>query len=336
MQHSSSPSKQKSNEITYIRNKSHQPMVFLENACTETRMLEKRRQMFEISEALEHQKDEFARREDAFRRREDSLRKKDLQLQESLIKFNKFLQDNERKKTRAIKRTADENRNTELKSVESNKKFEKLQEKASNEKVCKDELVKNGKYRTYLSNFVDFMQGTSDEFSEIQDILNRHRTLTETNSQLIEQQKKSVTESELRRAELFQLSRDKVNSILNRNNEIASLQKNLETVTLSTVGMQSMADATYQDVNVKVSELGQVHASVENLFLRLENQAQRYKKKKPVEPLGTTTTSPSTPSGDNDHGKSSISSTINSRKTLEYLETIADYITDYQSITEEW
>mmetsp|Transcript_24217 Transcript_24217/g.27900 ORF Transcript_24217/g.27900 Transcript_24217/m.27900 type:complete len:193 (-) Transcript_24217:856-1434(-) len=104
MQHSSSPSKQKSNEITYIRNKSHQPMVFLENACTETRMLEKRRQMFEISEALEHQKDEFARREDAFRRREDSLRKKDLQLQESLIKFNKFLQDNERKKTRAIKR----------------------------------------------------------------------------------------------------------------------------------------------------------------------------------------------------------------------------------------
>mmetsp|Transcript_24217 Transcript_24217/g.27899 ORF Transcript_24217/g.27899 Transcript_24217/m.27899 type:complete len:196 (-) Transcript_24217:111-698(-) len=180
------------------------------------------------------------------------------------------------------------------------------------------------------------MQGTSDEFSEIQDILNRHRTLTETNSQLIEQQKKSVTESELRRAELFQLSRDKVNSILNRNNEIASLQKNLETVTLSTVGMQSMADATYQDVNVKVSELGQVHASVENLFLRLENQAQRYKKKKPVEPLGTTTTSPSTPSGDNDHGKSSISSTINSRKTLEYLETIADYITDYQSITEEW
>lgn len=32
------------------------------------------------------------RREDAFRRREDALRKKDLELQESLIKFNKFLQ----------------------------------------------------------------------------------------------------------------------------------------------------------------------------------------------------------------------------------------------------
>lgn len=37
----------------------------------------------------------FGRREDAFRRREEALRKKDLELQESLIKFNKFLQARE-------------------------------------------------------------------------------------------------------------------------------------------------------------------------------------------------------------------------------------------------
>ena len=33
-----------------------------------TKLLEKRRQMFEVQEALNAQKDEFARREDAFRR----------------------------------------------------------------------------------------------------------------------------------------------------------------------------------------------------------------------------------------------------------------------------
>lgn len=43
------------------------------------------------------------RREEAFRRREDALRKKDLELQESLIKFNKFLQV---RKYRATKVTA--------------------------------------------------------------------------------------------------------------------------------------------------------------------------------------------------------------------------------------
>lgn len=45
-----------------------------------------------MQEALDAQKEEFARREDAFRRREDALRRKDVELQESLIKFNKFLQ----------------------------------------------------------------------------------------------------------------------------------------------------------------------------------------------------------------------------------------------------
>jgi hypothetical protein len=46
----------------------------------------------QVQEALDAQKEEFARKEEAFRRREEALRKKDLDLQESLIRFNKFLQ----------------------------------------------------------------------------------------------------------------------------------------------------------------------------------------------------------------------------------------------------
>jgi Domain of unknown function (DUF4200) len=57
-----------------------------------TRLLENRRQMFEVQEALSTQKEEFKRREDAFKRREEGLRRKDVVLQESLVKFNKFLQ----------------------------------------------------------------------------------------------------------------------------------------------------------------------------------------------------------------------------------------------------
>ena len=40
-----------------------------------------------------------------FDRREEGLRQKDSELQESLIKFNKFLQENESKRNRAEKRT---------------------------------------------------------------------------------------------------------------------------------------------------------------------------------------------------------------------------------------
>ena len=64
--------------------------LMFDHVSPATRLLEKRRQMFEVQEALNSQKEEFSRREDAFRRREDGLRRKDLELQESLIKFNKF------------------------------------------------------------------------------------------------------------------------------------------------------------------------------------------------------------------------------------------------------
>jgi Domain of unknown function (DUF4200) len=142
--------------------------LVLEHVSPATRLLEKRRQMFEVQEALEQQKQEFARKvkclptpvmisiahagvappphpklaqlklcrskipvqkfagsdqlalnicqllppmqEELFKRREDSLRRKDVELQESLIKFSKFLQENDSKRTRALKKAADEHK----------------------------------------------------------------------------------------------------------------------------------------------------------------------------------------------------------------------------------
>ncbi len=77
------------------RKKSLPDSIMFQHISPATKLLEKRRQMFEVQEALNSQKEEFSRREDAFRRREEGLRRKDLELQESLIKFNKFLQENE-------------------------------------------------------------------------------------------------------------------------------------------------------------------------------------------------------------------------------------------------
>ena len=107
----------------------------LDHVSPATRLLEKRRQMFEVQEALNAQKEDFARREEAFRRREEGLRQKDLELQESLIKFNKFLQENESKRNRAEKRTRDENR-------QANDKEKEIQERTIEYEVMKLECEK--------------------------------------------------------------------------------------------------------------------------------------------------------------------------------------------------
>jgi hypothetical protein len=46
--------------------------------------------------------------EEVFKRREEQLKLKDLELQESLIRFSKFLQENDSKRARAEKKAADE------------------------------------------------------------------------------------------------------------------------------------------------------------------------------------------------------------------------------------
>merc|ERR1719473_2527327 len=86
----------------------HPQQLIFENVSPATRLLEKRRQMYEVQDALESQKARFAKEEEQFKKKEEQLRAKDLQLQHQLIRFNKFLQDNEAKRRRAETRAAEE------------------------------------------------------------------------------------------------------------------------------------------------------------------------------------------------------------------------------------
>merc|ERR1719387_2777026 len=86
----------------------HPQQLFFDNVSPATRLLEKRRQMYEVQDALENHKARFAKEEEQFRKKEEQLRAKDLQLQHQLFRFNKFLQDNEAKRRRAESRATEE------------------------------------------------------------------------------------------------------------------------------------------------------------------------------------------------------------------------------------
>ncbi|CAK9071276.1 unnamed protein product [Durusdinium trenchii] len=96
----------------------HPQQLFFDNVNPATRLLEKRRQMYEVQDALENQKARFAKEEEQFRKKEEQLRVKDLQLQNQLVKFNKFLQDNEAKRRRSETRAHEEAAQIKLKDEE--------------------------------------------------------------------------------------------------------------------------------------------------------------------------------------------------------------------------
>lgn len=54
----------------------------------------------------------------AFKQREEALKRRDLELQDSLLRFTRFLQDNDAKRAKAARRAADEARLRAEKEVE--------------------------------------------------------------------------------------------------------------------------------------------------------------------------------------------------------------------------
>lgn len=241
--------------------------LMFDHVSPATRLLEKRRQMFEVQEALNSQKEEFSRREDAFRRREDGLRRKDLELQESLIKFNKFLQENESKRNRALKRAAEEKKQREMKEKEIEKLEAQLKSKLKEEHLLKEEVEKNLKYQDYLENVVQTM---SKFFPEISDILNRYKTLRDANIYLIEKHKTDEGANDSMQKDYISFKKFKENQMLNESNAIAEMQLILEHGKTRTMRVQGEIDKVTMEASEKSLELGQIISSVGNILERCE------------------------------------------------------------------
>merc|ERR1719390_82421 len=160
-----------------------QQLIF-ENVSPATRLLEKRRQMYEVNDALESQKARFAKEEEQFRKKEDQLRAKDLQLQHQLIRFNKFLQDNEAKRRRAETRAAEEAVQIKQREEEIEELEQQLEESRRTCAELEEEVARNMKFEEFLERVKD----TCDDYSEIQDLVTRYDTLESANKDLMNNQ----------------------------------------------------------------------------------------------------------------------------------------------------
>lgn len=243
--------------------------LVLEHVAPATRLLEKRRQMFEVQENLEAQKQEFHVKEEGFKRREETLKKKDLDLQESLIRFSKFLQENDSKRSRAEKKAADEIKTRLQKEGEIEELAETLRS-LKIERVDTSQIVeKNLSYTKFLESVLDI----ADEYHEIPDLLMRHATLEATNKDLRDADRNYLDMIERSRAELQTYTKEKLDEVLNLNNEIARLKKVLETAERAVVDLAEDRDAALQAASQKTLDHGHVCMATDNLFLRCSKRS---------------------------------------------------------------
>jgi len=255
------------------------PQLTLDHVSPATRLLEKRRQKIEVQEALEAQKADFERREEQFQRREQIIKKKDLELQENLIRFNKFLQENDTKRTRAEKKFVEEERkkNEHTAAIkEYEKEFEKL--KLENEKQ-NEELNKNQKYLTYLEATCE-SQG--DEYGEPLDLQNRHKTLMESNSDLVSRRKEGEECKNLRLIEFRKYQQERSTESQVVNTRIAQMRLQYDDLKQEVSKLEVFVEKSEAEKMDRKHLIGQVEMAVENTFARcvaqttLKSKAEKY------------------------------------------------------------
>lgn len=242
----------------------------MEHVTPATRLLEKRRQMFDVQESLEHQKVEFNRKEDGFKKREQGLKKKDLELQESLIKFSKFLQETDAKRNRADKKSIDERRLRVIKEGDIVSLKALLDELKAEKESTSTVVEKNMRYQKYLEQVLDI----ADQYHEISDLLMRFATLEATNGDLRQQAKGTSETNEATRAELQTYTKTRTDEILNLNNKISRKKKDLEEKERICFALESKKDYAMQAESQKRLQHGQVCMATENLSLRCKDASK--------------------------------------------------------------
>ncbi|KAJ3138758.1 Cilia- and flagella-associated protein 73 [Physocladia obscura] len=218
-----------------------------------TRLLEKRREMLEVENGLTQQKEEFAMKMEALKQRSEELAKKEAQLKESLLKFDKFLKENDAKRNRATKKAIDERKARDQKEGE----IQDLKKQMVSQSVKKDRS----------GQAVDTFLETTEEFGEVKDIISRFDTLAATNQELIDRAREAQEKTERNRSLLINSTEEKNTLILNYNNDIAKLQTRLEEAQMRSAKCQLEWDQTLKNATSKTLELGQIKMAVNNLFL---------------------------------------------------------------------
>eukprot|EP00002_Diphylleia_rotans_P034398 TRINITY_DN7380_c0_g1_i1.p1 TRINITY_DN7380_c0_g1~~TRINITY_DN7380_c0_g1_i1.p1 ORF type:complete len:328 (+),score=100.08 TRINITY_DN7380_c0_g1_i1:57-1040(+) len=229
-----------------------------------TLLLQKKKEMMEIQAMLDKKRDEFNNRMQQCQQKEIELAARQQQIRDQVSKFDKFLKDNDAKRSRANKRAADEIKLREQKESEIIQCHQQLEGMKVQKEVSKGQLERIKRYEKYLMDVAE----TSEENHEINDILMRYDTLTAANADLRESVRKALEEGEMYRIKMQNFIKEAQNEILVYNSEVAIKQQVLEQRAMETVKLEQTMQERENVSKMKARTLGEIKMAISNLYAR--------------------------------------------------------------------
>ncbi|CAM9150943.1 unnamed protein product, partial [Choristocarpus tenellus] len=240
-----------------------------------TLLLKKKKEMREVDDALEFMKDEYNTRMGNCDQREAEFEQKQMEMRDQVLKFEKFIQENDAKRTRAETKAKQEHRILDQRAQELRKLEKELASAMDEERKLKEQRHRLKRYQEYLLGTVS---SSEQDVEEINDLLNRQvttgknriwfHTLSEANKDLMKLCEDGDSAYERRRAETQQYRQDKQNEVLVTNSELNERQIELEQIRGGVKRAEHESEQEGERVKGICRESGQVMLAIKNLYSR--------------------------------------------------------------------
>lgn len=238
-----------------------------------------------------------------------------------MIQFSVFLQGNEQSKMAAKEKKAKEQQLKQEKEEEqqaNQKKIKFLQKKDERIELKKKAL---SKYKDYLEMV---REQNPDDFEEVDSIKSRYQTLVSENKKLdntiemLDNQLKTMKDNRIK------YIKDKETGLVKLNNEISQKKTILEKINEQINAYKLQAEEENRKKFGKFSELAQILMAIENIQVKCEERAEKYRKVSKLIRHNT----------NKDYKPENFNSP---RRSVEYaklqLQTIKKFLVDYIEIT---
>lgn len=256
---------EKINEVKNEISELEQLLAAAGQTSQSTLLLKKRKEVREVDESLELMKLDYKKRMDICEQRRVQFELKQSKMRDQVLKFEKFIQENDAKRLRAELKAKQEKKNYEDKIKEIVALTDKLQILEQEQKTLNDELAKKSCFKLYLERIIEEGEFGYEEISEI---LNRHYTLVEANKDLVRHASEREREVDELRRNLQNMRIEKQNQLLVSTSLIQQNQKNIEKLRIDLKYEEDMKlkhDDKIKDVS---KELSETIAAIKNLFGR--------------------------------------------------------------------
>ncbi|XP_032899042.1 cilia- and flagella-associated protein 73 isoform X2 [Amblyraja radiata] len=231
-----------------------------------TRILEKRRELSEVEEDLVNQREEFHVKLRVLKLRREDLLEKEEELKLSILKFDKFLKENDAKRLRAKSKQMSENDLQRQKERDIMKMEKELDFQITQRGKLKKKTESHAVYPSFLENVIK----TGDEFQDIGTVTSRFEALLHTYDLLVRRYQENQETIKTIKSNLNNFIKTKNNENLKYQNMIAGLKIRLEAAKTKTVKWESIWVHIQNTAAKKTLTLGMVKMAIFNLYAHIK------------------------------------------------------------------